>query len=741
MVDTSRQQFGPFLFDRKERVLQRGGETVPLTPKAFDLLAAFVAQPGRLLTKDELLKQVWPDTFVEESNLAYHVFVLRKALGDASVDGPYIETVPKRGYRFTATVAEVSSTSPAGPSDPVPASSDQPAIADKVAIPPLERSPRAPAFPVSVRLGVAALVLLPAILYLAAWRWREPPDSGPLQARPLTSLTGAVRSPSLSPDGQFVVFTWTPKGQGNTDIYVQQIGTTVPRPLTSDPGNDYSPAWSPDGVTIAFLRRTTGRNSEIWMVAPLGGPEKRVAELSPSLPAYAPSAISWCPNSRCLLVSDSLDQAHNPGVVVVDRDTGEKRRLTNPPGLAGDGDPIVSPDGQTLVFRRLTNPFSGNLYRLSLKDGLVPSGETVQVTTTHRAGKPAWIPGTTEVVFSSGGGLWRIDVMKGATPARLPFVGQDGHTPVVARTNEGPLRLIYERSFSDSNILGLDLAAAGTPAASPAVAAIASTRGDYVPALSPDGNRVAFVSNRSGAAEVWVADKDGARAEQLTSLAANPGYPRWSPDGKTLAVHGSLAERVEVVAVPAKGGSPQILTGSQPNGGWPSFSRDGLWLYFCLIQDPGKDRRARIWKMPATGGPAVQVTSDPGTLAIESYDRRDLYYVEASEVAGSPLWRVPVAGGPRVKVLDGVLYGQFDVTEQGIYFVDQASPEAGAFYTDRPAATRLRYFDIATKQISTVAGNLGWVGPGLSASRDGRTVLFTRIDSSINELMLVDGFR
>jgi hypothetical protein len=215
-------------------------------------------------------------------------------------------------------------------------------------------------------------------------------------------------------------------------------------------------------VTIAFLRRTTARHSEVWVVAPLGGPEKKIAEIRPSLPEYAPSAISWCPDSRCLLVSDSLDQAHNPGVVVIDRDTGEKRRLTNPQGRpGGDTDPIVSPDGQTLVFRRLTNPFSGNLYRLSLKDGLIPNGEPVQVTTTHRAGKPAWVPGTTEVIFSSGGSLWRIDVMKGGAPARLPFVGQDGQAPVVARTNDGALRLVYERSVSDSNILRLELAAQG----------------------------------------------------------------------------------------------------------------------------------------------------------------------------------------------------------------------------------------------------------------------------------------
>jgi DNA-binding winged helix-turn-helix (wHTH) protein len=100
-------QFGPFLIDVRERVLQRDGQPVALTPKAFDLLAALVEQPGRLISKDELLHKVWPDTFVEESNLAYNVFALRKALGDAAESGLYIETVPKRGYRFTAAVTPV----------------------------------------------------------------------------------------------------------------------------------------------------------------------------------------------------------------------------------------------------------------------------------------------------------------------------------------------------------------------------------------------------------------------------------------------------------------------------------------------------------------------------------------------------------------------------------------------------------------------------------------------------------
>jgi DNA-binding winged helix-turn-helix (wHTH) protein len=97
-------EFGPFRLDVAERMLLRDGEAIPLQPKAFDLLLVLVEHHGHLLEKDELLKTVWPDTIVEEVNLANNVSILRKALGEGSDGQQFIETVPRRGYRFVAPV-------------------------------------------------------------------------------------------------------------------------------------------------------------------------------------------------------------------------------------------------------------------------------------------------------------------------------------------------------------------------------------------------------------------------------------------------------------------------------------------------------------------------------------------------------------------------------------------------------------------------------------------------------------
>jgi len=97
-------EFGPFRVDVSERLLFRGDQTVPLTPKAFELLMALVESDGRVLTKDELMKLVWPDSFVEEANLSHNIYKLREALGEASGSEKYIETLPRRGYRFVGRI-------------------------------------------------------------------------------------------------------------------------------------------------------------------------------------------------------------------------------------------------------------------------------------------------------------------------------------------------------------------------------------------------------------------------------------------------------------------------------------------------------------------------------------------------------------------------------------------------------------------------------------------------------------
>ena len=440
--------------------------------------------------------------------------------------------------------------------------------------------------------------------------------------------------------------------------------------------------------------------------------------------------LAWCPDSKCLVVTDVVGEGGPDALFVVSLETGEKRQLTFPrhPAIA-DTDPAISPDGKWLVFRRDASPFTGELYRIALSDELTATGEPHRLTSTAPdAYQPRWLSDSAQILFGANGRLWRLDVSGERAAERLPFVGEDGSQPTVSRPQPDRLpRLAYVRSFNDINIWRVGVPTPGASASAPPVAVISSTRRDATPQFSPDGRRVAFASLRSGDHEIWVADADGANAVQLTTMAANPGFPRWSPDGGSIAFHSNPEGQGEIYVVPAGGGRPRNFTANPAADAFPSFSRDGRWIYFSSH----RTGEWLIWKAPTTGGAAVQVSPGVGMLAIESTDGKSLYYTgRAVTDAPAPLWRLALDGGEPVKLLDQVISSSFDVVDGGLFYPERL-----------PGETRLQYYEFASGRLTTVARQLGAVSFGLAASPDGRTVLYSRVDSSVNDLMLVENFR
>ena len=166
----------------------------------------------------------------------------------------------------------------------------------------------------------------------------------------------------------------------------------------------------------------------------------------------------------------------------------------------------------------------------------------------------------------------------------------------------------------------------------PATKLIPSTRIDAVPALSPDGKKVAFVSYRSGTPQVWVCDRDGSNAKQLTSFPEpGAGLPAWSPDGRQIAFDSSVGGSWDVYVIAAHGGAPRQLTAESTFEGASNWSRDGRWIYF------GSDRSGKfeIWKVPAQGGTAVQVTKTGGHKPVASADG-DLFITKSRGLSTTP---------------------------------------------------------------------------------------------------------
>ena len=280
------------------------------------------------------------------------------------------------------------------------------------------------AMPVPVqrrRRGLTWAVALLAIIALGGWalwflRSTSRTPEAVLSPVPLSTYPGFQGEPSFSPEGNQVAFVWDGEKRDNADIYVKLIGTSgPPLRLTTDPARDYSPAWSPDGRYIAFLRDLANGKAAVLMVPALGGPERKVGEVSSPwhLSDIPGPYLSWTPDSNSLLVSDRGSLKEPFALFLLSIETGEKRRLTSPPAqVLGDSGPASSPDGRRLAFTRAVDANLSDLYLLALSDGLKALGEPRQLTFGNRgATSPTWTADGREIIFANPiSGLWRVAV-------------------------------------------------------------------------------------------------------------------------------------------------------------------------------------------------------------------------------------------------------------------------------------------------------------------------------------------
>jgi serine/threonine protein kinase len=560
-----------------------------------------------------------------------------------------------------------------------------------------------------------------AVLALAlAWWWREPPAAGELRAVPLTSYPGNQTSPTLSPDGNRVAFLWNGGSQGSifsSQIYVIQIGGGPPVRITNQAAWPFGLAWSPDDRHIAFLRQVEGDRFAIMLVPPFGGPERKLAEIS----TYTWGGLSWTPDAKWLAFPARNSPRESFSIWVVSVDTGERRRLTVPraaSGAAGDVSPSFSPDASALAFSREEKNGAALPYLLSLSRDLKPEGEPRKLTDRVGTGI-AWLPDGREIVFGAGPDgtrlLWRLAVSGRSDPVRLPYVSADAFSPVIVRH-----RLVYQSYKGERNLWRLDTRTGERTMLIGASSARLHTHPQY----SPDGRKIAFESTRSGSNEIWTCDADGLNCLQLTSYGGpGLGTPRWSPDSQSIAFDCRVTGQPAVYVVAADGGTPRLLA---QDAYIPSWSHDGRWLYFAS----GRSGRVEVWRVPAAGGPATQVTRNGGVAAFESADGKYLYYDKDLDARGTDsLYRMPVEGGREDEVvprLEG--WAHFGVTAKGVYFM-----------TD---SRTIRFLDPGSGGVSTLATLEKDDGSGgLCVSPDDRFVVWAQDDRNTSEVMLVDGFR
>ena len=503
-----------------------------------------------------------------------------------------------------------------------------------------EMNERATSRVVKILVPVALLILAAAGFWW--WHSRSASSSATADADvrvvPLTADPGDERDPTFSPDGSQVAFAWSPQG-GNPNIYVRLIGPGEPIRLTNQPGDDRMPAWSPDGKWIAFPR-TAGDVEGLVMVPALGGQERWIAR--ERITRY----VSWTPDSQFVTYCTG-----NPATLyLAPIDGGPRRVLLGPlEGKYSLNAGILSPDGHKLALL-YDHP---GIYVVALSDDFKPQGEPKQITPDWHIYSPRWTADGKDIVFISGSGnanagsdtsMYRVSA-DGGTPRKLEFAGDNPWFLGIAPRGN---RMAFTRLHRDTNIyrVALDPAKGARPGqlADAGAAIISSSRRDDSAIYSPDGTKIVFSSNRTGPMQIWIADADGSHPAQLTDLPewADASDPQWSPDGTKIAYNArAKAEApLSVFVMPASGGAGQPITSDNVSALRPTWSHDGRWIYYSAAGD--HDRfDGDIWKIPAAGGSAVQMTQGAGSYALESPDGKWLYIVSDS----GGLKRMPAGGG------------------------------------------------------------------------------------------------
>ncbi len=695
---------------RLNRIVQNG-QTVELEPKVMRVLLCLAREPGAVRTRDELLEEVWPGTVVTDHVLTRAISHLRQAFGDSPQQPRYIQTISKSGYRLIADVATgADALSGDGQSLPYLALPVQASERARGAGAPRGTAPRATVvhrrWPLALILGAAGALLAAALLWVGL---HPPPVAQMATVVPVVSTPGLDYHPMLSPDGNLLVFS-RPGEAGASDLFVRLIGTEREVRLTTHPGYDDYATWLPGGREVAFQRMHDG-TCTLYAVPAMGGVERRLGPCGPHQ-----HGLDASPDGRYFVVTDQVLPDAPRNLYLVDTRTFGREPLTQAPAGEMDLNPQFSPDGRHVAFLRGIR-HAGitliDLYVVALDGRQVPRRLT---TDRGEIAGFTWTPDGRHLVFSSNRmgtyRLWKIP-LGGGEPSYLAGVPTfDPAGPSMAR--EGG-RLAFEEWNFDFNVW------AYTPQTDTLSPLVTSTRWDHQPDVSPEGGRMAFLTNRRGEHEVWTARSDGTQARPLAEHAA-ASTPRWSPDGKLVAYSGHADARLAVFAVDAEGGTPRRLT-AEGDAFYPSWSQDGRWIYYST----SSEGRWQVWKVPTEGGAAQQVTTGGGYVAREGPDGR-LYYVHYYE---SGLWRL-LPDGRSEKVVEDLHPGDWtnwDVTEEGIFYVARSAEGATLTHFDPATGHHEPLYTFSTARLGYLSG--------LSVAPDGR-VLVSLVDEHESDIHLVD---
>lgn len=566
-------QFGDHILDLEEKVLFCNGKPVSITPKAFFLLQTLIEKRGHLIEKQELMAAVWADSFVEQGNLSFTVNLLRKVLGDSSKNPRFIETVPRRGYRFIADVTEKYKEN------------DTNAQLGNTAIQAHTARRSRSSLGRSVFLVLVLGLLLGASWYAVGTYSRAQASasilSTPFESEPF-STSGNVARAVISPDGKHVAYSSETGGKQN--VWLRNLETSENVQIIPPSDDHYLGfAFSNKGSDLFFVRKGADDSAPtaIYRVGKFGGIPTKIIDKAEGWISISPDdqSISFV---RCEYSDENYCTLSIAGV------DGKNERT-----LASRARPIrisaqdFSPDGKSIAFAAGHSTNGGSdfqILRINLADG---SESEITPKKYFNVKSLKWLPSGDELLLtametlSGKVNIWRVDaVSKEAVPLTKDSVNYGAisidaaASKMISTQLSNSFRLVRTID-GQSNVL---------------------TAARYT-AFAPDG-RIVYVADDNN---IWTTNSDGTQQRQLTSDPATEVYPQVSPDNRFIFFTSNRSGSNQVWRINADGSDQKQLTTKE--GGYPcGVSPDGHWLFFR------SGPRSTLWKVSTEGGEAIEIS-------------------------------------------------------------------------------------------------------------------------------------
>ena len=651
-------EFRNFRLDLAERVLLRDGKPLSITPKVFYLLKILVENHGHIVEKEKLIAELWADSFVEEGNLAFNVRMLRKALGDDASNPTFVETVPRRGYRFIAEVKENF--------EDAVAKTKSNKIHSNLSVQTLKKS----------YLSVAAIsVFIIGLVAFALWfangKGVRSASSAPILSAPFKSekfpTTGKRVHAVISPDGKYVAYT--NESGSKQSVWLRQLETSENITIVPPSDEEYlGLAFSHDGSSLYFVRRSQSDKTmaAVYRVSAFGGIPVKITEKTEGWISVSPDdkQISFV---RCQYKDDDFCS-----LFVIDADGNNERKLLTRARPIRISANQFSPDGKSIGFAAGQSWNGGSDFRLMRIDVETSAESEISPKTFFNIRSLKWLPDGNSLLFTGEENtdrrmrIWQVSNATG----EVQSLTKDATNYVQISLNKNADKMIatqvdndfrlYLSSFDNPNSLKI-LTAAGQFTFAPDGKIIYSTDdfdiwtinadgseqrqltnssfSDFSPLVSPDGRFVFFTSNRTGTDQVWRMNADGSNQTQLTKNEG--GYPQYvTPDGKW--VHYLSGLRRSLWRVSTEGGEESQVSEKgdrSPDGNFAAYffrNKEKNNQLEIIVMSLAEKKVYKTFAVPNAKFAGINITW--------SSDSRTINYITASNDSKKSLWQQSLDG-------------------------------------------------------------------------------------------------